>query len=141
MGDIPRRRPGGTGYRSIPLSTAPRRNQVGRDAEQAACDFLQKQGLQLVLRNYRVAGGEIDLVMADGDVIVFVEVRARSDGKFMHPAESITARKRRRLVHAGTRYLQDAGTLHSARARFDVVCITGAPATGKIEWLRNAFAA
>ncbi|MBI1732219.1 MAG: YraN family protein [Gammaproteobacteria bacterium] len=122
-------------------STAGRRSAVGREAEHAACEFLRQQGLQLLQRNFRVAGGEIDLVMSDGAIIVFVEVRARSDADFMHPAESINARKRRRLIHAGTRYLQDAGNLHSARARFDVICITGAPGTGRIEWIRNAFSA
>jgi putative endonuclease len=117
------------------------RTLIGREAEQAACEFLLAQGLQLLERNFRVRGGEIDLIMSDGAVVVFVEVRARQDGSFMHPAESITARKRQRLINAGTRYLQRTGALHKTRARFDVICIFGAGAGRKLEWIKGAFEA
>lgn len=120
--------------------TAPAdRTRAGRAAEEAACEFLVDRGLTLLERNFRVPGGEIDLVMADADVVVFVEVRARTRSDFMHPVESINARKRRRLIHAATRYLQNARALHTVRARFDVVCVQGDPATGDIEWIRRAF--
>jgi putative endonuclease len=114
---------------------------VGREAEQAACEFLQAQGLKLLERNFRVRGGEIDLVMSDGAVVVFVEVRARQHGDFMHPAESITVRKRHRLINAGTRYLQRTGGLHTTRSRFDVVCIFGTGTERKLEWIKRAFEA
>ncbi len=123
------------------MTTAESRTLVGREAEQAACEFLQAQGLKLLERNFRVRGGEIDLVMSDATVVVFVEVRARQHGGFMHPAESITARKRRRLINAGTRYLQRSGGLHTTRSRFDVVCIFGAGAGRKLEWIKGAFGA
>ena len=114
---------------------------VGREAEHAACEFLQTQGLKLLEQNFRVRGGEIDLIMSDGAVVVFVEVRARKHGSFMHPAESINARKRQRLINAGTRYLQRTGGLHTTRARFDVICILGAGAERKLEWIKGAFGA
>ena len=117
------------------------RTLLGREAEQAACEFLQAQGLKLLERNFRVRGGEIDLIMSDGNVVIFVEVRARQHGGFMHPAESINARKRQRLIHAGTRYLQRTGGLHTTRSRFDVVCISGTGAERKLEWIRGAFEA
>lgn len=116
-----------------------RHTQFGRAAEDAACRYLEARGLTLLERNYRGGGGEIDLVMADGPVIVFIEVRARSHGGFMHPAESITARKRGRLIHAATRYLQFTRQFHSARTRFDVVCVQGEPGPDAIEWIRRAF--
>lgn len=120
--------------------TAPaQRTRAGRAAEDAACTFLQARGLALLQRNYRVRGGEIDLVMVDGAVIVFVEVRARTSDTFMHPAESVDARKQRRIIHAAQRYLQDARVLHTVRARFDVVCVHGDPAAAGIEWIRRAF--
>ena len=53
------------------------RKKTGDHAEQLACVFLQQQGLQLVTRNYRCRGGEIDLIMRDDDSLVFVEVRYR----------------------------------------------------------------
>jgi putative endonuclease len=117
------------------------RTEAGRGAESAACDYLLGRGLVLLERNFRVAGGEIDLIMSDGDVIVFVEVRARRSGEVMHPAESIDRRKQRRLLHTATRWLQQRGLLHTASARFDVVCILGDLPGGRIEWLRNAFQA
>ena len=123
------------------MTTAENRSRVGREAEEAACDFLQAQGLTLLERNFRVRGGEIDLVMSDGAVVVFVEVRARQEDTFMHPAESINARKRKRLVIAGTRYLQRSGGLHTTRSRFDVVCITGTGSARKLEWIKRAFEA
>lgn len=120
--------------------TAPAdRSRAGRAAEDAACEFLLAHGLELRQRNYRVRGGEIDLVMGDGATIVFVEVRARTSTGFMHPAESVNARKQRRIIHAAQRYLQDTRALHTARVRFDVVCLEGDPGTGTIEWIRRAF--
>ena len=123
------------------MTPAQNKTVVGREAEHAACEFLQAHGLKLLERNFRVSGGEIDLVMSDGAVVVFVEVRARQHGDFMHPAESITARKRRRLINAGTRYLQRTGGLHTTRSRFDVICILGAGAERKLEWIKGAFEA
>jgi len=123
------------------LTAGKNRSRIGREAEDAACGFLQAQGLVLLERNFRVRGGEIDLVMSDGAVVVFVEVRARQDDNFMHPAESINARKRQRLVTAGTRYLQRSGGLHTTRSRFDVVCISGTGAGRKLEWIKRAFEA
>lgn len=123
------------------MRTAASRTGIGREAELAACEYLEQHGLKLLERNFRVAGGEIDLVMSDGTVVVFVEVRSRKDGSFMHPAESITARKQRRIIMAGSRYLQGTGRLHTTRSRFDVVCITGANSGRKIEWIKGAFGA
>ncbi len=123
------------------MTSTPNRTAIGREAEDAACDFLQTRGLKLLQRNFRVSGGEIDLIMSDGAVVVFVEVRARQHSDFMHPAESITARKRQRLIHAGTRYLQNTGGLHTTRARFDVICISGAGMERKLEWIKRAFEA
>ncbi len=123
------------------MTAADSRILVGREAEHAACEFLQAQGLKLLEQNFRVRGGEIDLIMSDGAVVVFVEVRARQHAGFMHPAESINARKRQRLINAGTRYLQRSGGLHTTRARFDVVCIFGAGGDRKLEWIKGAFEA
>jgi putative endonuclease len=111
-----------------------RTQQLGRAAEQQAAAHLGRAGLQLLTRNYRCRGGEIDLVMRDGAALVFVEVRYRSRTGFGTAAESVDARKRRRLIRAAEHYLQ----AHRARGpcRFDVV---GIDAAGRIEWLRDAF--
>ena len=97
--------------------------------------------MQLLARNYRTRRGEIDLIMQDGDVIVFVEVRSRAHARFLHPAISVDARKRTRLILAGQHFLQKKGLQDAAPCRFDVVSLTGDCDDGKIEWIKWAFEA
>lgn len=105
----------------------------GAEAEQAAAEYLQKQGLKLIERNYHCRGGEIDLVMRDGATLVFVEVRARSTKAFGGAVESITAVKQARIILAARHYLARTGATNNCR--FDAVLIQ----SGHIEWLRAAF--
>ena len=104
----------------------------GREAESRAADFLSRRGLRLIERNYRVRGGELDLVCRDGRTVVFVEVRARGRSDFGSAADSITATKRRRLVIAAQSWLLRHG---EQPCRFDCVLIDG----GDLVWLRDAF--
>ena len=69
----------------------------GAAAEALAAEFLQARGLTIVARNYRCRGGEIDLIASDGETLIFVEVRLRSDAAFGGAAESITTAKKKRL--------------------------------------------
>ncbi|WP_246099373.1 YraN family protein [Methylibium rhizosphaerae] len=112
----------------------------GDEGESRALAHLQRQGLKLVERNYRVAAGprshgaEVDLIMRDRDgTLVFVEVRRRAGGGHGSAAESISVAKRRRLVFAAQNYLQRHAT--PPPCRFDVVAIDA----DRIEWLRAAF--
>jgi putative endonuclease len=112
----------------------------GDAAEALALRWLQRQGLVLVERNYRVArgpharGGEIDLVMRERDgTLVFVEVRARSAATQGGAAASVTASKRRSLVLAAQHYLLRLGA--PPPCRFDVLAIDG----GEVQWLKAAF--
>ena len=107
----------------------------GRDAEERAAEYLQSHGLKLVARNYHCRFGEIDLVMRDGNTLVFVEVRARRSSAYGGAAASITAAKREKLLAAARHYL--SGRSPVPPCRFDAVLIEGEPP--RIEWLRNAF--
>ena len=78
----------------------------GEAAEEAALRWLEQQGLGLVTRNYRCKAGEIDLVMQDGESLVFVEVRYRRHAGFGSAAESVGTAKQRRLRLAAEHYLQ-----------------------------------
>ena len=109
----------------------------GREGEDLAARFLEARGLTVVARNFRVRGGEIDLVCRDGPVLVFVEVRLRSRSDFGGAGASIGAAKRRRIVLAARHYL--AGR-PDCDCRFDCVLLDG-PAGRTVEWLRHAFAA
>ena len=109
-------------------------NQLGRDAESRAADFLHAQGLRIVERNWRCRFGEIDLVARDGSTLVFVEVRARASRAHGGAAESISRAKRRRLTATANFYLACCRTQQPCR--FDALLIE---AEGRIEWIRNAF--
>ncbi len=109
----------------------------GSAAEQLAADYLAARGLRVIARNYRVRGGEVDLVCADGRTLVFVEVRLRTDERFGGAGASITAAKRRRLILAARHYL--AGKSEKP-CRFDAVLLDRLDAQ-HIEWIRDAFAA
>lgn len=106
----------------------------GREAETRAARHLERGGLRVVERNFRVRGGEIDLICHDGKTLVFVEVRQRSRSDFGGAAASITAGKRRRIVLAARHYLSGKA---DCDCRFDCVLIDGE----RLEWMRNAFAA
>lgn len=114
------------------------RKSLGDNAELQACRYLQGQGLQLLQRNYRCRGGEIDLVMQHGDSLVFVEVRFRTCTDFGAAAETVSAVKQRRVIHCARVYIQRHRQWDSA-ARFDVVSIEGQAADRRIEWIADAF--
>ncbi|MBP6778465.1 MAG: YraN family protein [Piscinibacter sp.] len=113
---------------------------LGDEAEALALAHLQRQGLTLVERNYRVAagprrrGGEIDLILRDRDgTLVFVEVRRRAGPAYGGAAASVGAAKQRSLMLAAQHYLQRYAS--PPACRFDVVAIDGLA----LEWLRGAF--
>ena len=108
----------------------------GRAAEQRAAAFLQQQGLTLLETNYRCRFGEIDLVMRDGRVTVFVEVRLRSNAFFGGAGASITAAKQHKLTRAAEHYLMQHG---ETPCRFDAQLLDSLASTPT--WLKNAFEA
>jgi putative endonuclease len=114
------------------------RQHRGRLAEEAACRYLQAQGLRLIERNYRCRSGEIDLVMDDGDSLVFVEVRYRRHDRYGSGAETVDARKRARIIRCAQYYLQRHPTAQGRPARFDVISLA---AGQDLQWIRDAFGA
>lgn len=105
----------------------------GRAAEDAAVRYLVEHGYAILARNVRGAGGEIDVVAREGDVIVFVEVKARASGSYGSAVAAVDARKRKRLRAVAADWLQVAAP--RAKARFDVVAFDA----GRIALHRNAF--
>lgn len=112
--------------------------QRGEEAERLAADHLVAGGLSLLERNYRCRYGEIDLIMTEGDGLVFVEVRFRHHVQFGGPQASVDHRKQQKLLHSAEHYLQQHHA-HGRPCRFDVVAISGEGDGIKIEWLKNAF--
>lgn len=109
---------------------------IGAQAEQLAAQFLQRHGLSLLHCNYRCRYGEIDLIMRDGETLVFVEVRLRSRQDFGGAAASIGAIKQARLLKTAQHYL--SSLKHMPACRFDAVLLQKGDSSG-IEWVKNAF--
>lgn len=108
----------------------------GQASERQAEGLLTAAGLRLLDRNWRARSGELDLVMADGDTLVIVEVRARQYGEFGGALGSISREKQRRLLLTASTWLQQHPEWQRAPLRFDVVAFEedGAP-----EWVAAAF--
>lgn len=111
----------------------------GHWAERQAASHLRGRGLKLIARNYRSRFGEVDLIMSDGEMIVFVEVKRRRSATFMNPAESVDVHKQRRLAMAAGRFLATHPRYGRQPARFDVVTITGPNYRPQFDWIRDAF--
>ncbi|GLQ90881.1 YraN family protein [Dyella flagellata] len=114
---------------------------AGSAFEQRACEDLERAGLKLLARNYTTRHGELDLVMRDGDTLVFVEVRHRIRSGFGDAAMSITAAKQAKLVRTAQLWLAAHPKDAQRACRFDVVTYDGPRDSAKMEWLRNAFEA
>ncbi|MDR3298664.1 MAG: YraN family protein [Candidatus Accumulibacter sp.] len=107
---------------------------AGQLAEDLAASFLERNGLTVIARNHRCAGGEIDLICRDGRTLVFVEVRLRRNSDFGGAAASITPAKQRRIALAARHYLSSTGK-HHLDCRFDCVLLDGK----HVEWIKDAF--
>lgn len=111
--------------------------RLGIEGEELAVRFLKKKGYKIVLRNFKSPVGEMDIIAEDGDTLVFVEVKTRTDDSFGHPFEAVTPRKREKLRKVALGYLK-----HSRRdtpARFDVLSIETDGANHNIEHIKDAF--
>lgn len=94
-----------------------------------------ERGLEILERNVTCAGAELDLIVRDGETIVFVEVRGRADDRRGHPLETVDLRKQSRLRRGATGWLVQRDLWERVAIRFDVVTLVG----DDIEWLRDAF--
>jgi putative endonuclease len=120
-----------------------RRRAYGRDSgrigEDLAHRFLRRRGCTVVARNYRTrsGSGEIDLVVWDGEVMAFVEVKTRASAEFGAPESAVDAEKRQRLQRAARDYARRANVPWE-KTRFDIVSIV-LRRRPEVEWIRNAF--
>jgi putative endonuclease len=123
------------------MPEATERQSAGNAAETVALAHLQAHGLQLVQRNARFKVGEIDLVMRDGETVVFVEVRLRNASGWGDGFDSVDRRKRRKLVRAAQAWLAGRPALADATCRFDVVAVRGSGVGASVDWQPAAFSA
>ena len=117
------------------------RLRLGAEGERAAKAFLLASGYRILRENYSTPLGEIDLIAREGDVVVFVEVKARASREYGSPQSSVTLTKQRQIVKAAGLFLEREG-LAEAPCRFDVVAVTFGGTTAEqpeILLIRDAF--
>jgi len=115
-------------------------DSLGNRGEAAAALFLQRMGYQILERQWRSHFGELDLIVLDGDVIAFVEVKTRTSTSAGHPTEAITALKQRNITRSALAYLKRRRWLER-RVRFDVISViwTDAHLSPSIQHYVHAF--
>jgi putative endonuclease len=111
---------------------------IGSIAEQKALHFLIARGLRPVARNFRCRGGEIDLIMLDGNCLTFVEVRYRASAKFISAHQTIDNRKQRKIIRTAAMYIARNRQFATHTVRFDVVAVEGSQQMS-IAWISDAF--
>lgn len=111
------------------------KRELGSQQEEKAFRFLEEQGLLLVTRNYRKPEGEIDLIMRDGNTLVFVEVKYRKSTQYGHPYEAINWAKQRTIRKVAAIFLTEHEEYRHLLKRFDYVGIVG----DQIQWIADAF--
>lgn len=95
-------------------------NAKGKFGEDCAAKFLEAKGYSIVARNFRIRSSEIDIIAKFDDVLVFVEVKARSNIRHGLPREAVTIRKQKKIIEAASVFLQDESFSECA-CRFDVI--------------------
>jgi len=114
--------------------------QRGDNWEQFAEQFLAGNGLVFLEKNFHSRQGEIDLIMQDGDCLVFIEVKYRRNNNFGGAKAAIPYKKQQKIIKTAVFYLQQQGLKeYNTSCRFDVVAIEGAVNQPDITWLKNAF--
>lgn len=110
---------------------------IGTAMELKALEFLRKQGLQLLQRNFNSRMGEIDLIMLDQDTLVFIEVRYRQNQNYGSALESVNFSKQQKLIKTAHYFLQTQKHYQKSHCRFDVIAFS--KDNDRPEWIRNAF--
>jgi putative endonuclease len=117
------------------------RQQFGRAAEEAAARYLIRNGWTLLGRNVRIGRGELDLIARRGDVLAFVEVKARRTAEYGSPEDAVDARKRRKVARLAELWLSvRPWALRGVNdVRFDVVAVDAAVHPPVVRHLAGAF--
>ncbi len=114
------------------------RQVIGAWGEDQAAEYLIKQGLTILERNYRTREGEVDLIARDGDTLIFVEVKTRTNQEFGYPEEAVTEEKIEHIHNVAEDYLVEH--LEVTDWRIDVIAIQGKPGSQdpEFEWFQDA---
>lgn len=114
------------------------KTEIGRIGEEAVCGYLRDRGYTITVRNYRIKGGEIDIIAENGDFIAFVEVKSRKPDSLVSGFEAVNKRKRGLIIKTASDYCCKHPNL--LQPRFDVaqVIIDGNRVLS-IDYITNAY--
>lgn len=98
---------------------------LGQDGEDVAARWYEARGYVVLARNWRCPEGELDLVLAKGDLVVVCEVKTRSSDRYGSPFEAVGPHKRMRLRRSAARWLREAAPFRPEEVRFDVAGVVG----------------
>jgi putative endonuclease len=111
---------------------------LGKEGEALASKTLKRQGYRIIEENFHSARGEVDIIAKQKGVLVFIEVKARSNDNFGTPFDAVDQRKQKRIIHAAKTYLLKKG-LTDVKVRFDVVGVHTSERPPRVEILVDAF--
>ena len=111
---------------------------LGKEGERIAEAYLRKKGYKIIERNFRCALGELDLIVLDRRVLVFVEVKTRTGNSFGTPFEAVEFRKQQKMIQAAQYFIAQR-RLQQRDSRFDVVGISWPGREPVVEHIENAF--
>ena len=117
------------------------RLDFGKEGEKAAVKLLKKRGYRIIEKNYRNSSGEIDIVAEQDQVLVFIEVKSRTDAEYGEPLEAVTSHKQRKIGQVAKGFMTQH-RIANRDCRFDVVGIKGSPGepkTWEVELVQDAF--
>lgn len=117
------------------------KRKIGNQAEAIALKYLLGQGLTLVQQNYLTPLGEIDIIMIDklSQILVFIEVRYRSNTAFGSAVETVDGKKQAKIIKTAQHYLQQNSKYKDWICQFDVIGVESDLKYPKINWIKNAF--
>lgn len=95
--------------------------KIGKIGEEAASNFLQEKDYEILEMNWRHRRAEVDIIAKKGDILIFIEVKTRTDDAFGNPASFVTAKKERFLANAANAYMEKVQ--HFGEIRFDIIGI------------------
>lgn len=113
--------------------------QIGNKYESIARAHLETNGLKILKKNYLCKLGEIDIIALHNDIVVFCEVRSKSNTYFGQPEETVDSNKQQRIHRAANHFLINTPRLKNSFCRFDVISIIFNNDHHQINWIRNAF--
>lgn len=111
------------------------KRSLGTEKEELAASFLIKQGAKLLCKNFYFRGGELDLVVKDGEYVCFIEVKYRKSKSYGFPEEAVTTAKQHKIIRGAKLFLYQKQFPEDTPCRFDVISIY----QEEITWIKDAF--